>query len=121
MGNRYPISQAWWFRPLGALLGGVRGAVEVTGDELKVRFGVMFRASVPRSAIRSAKPAKGPTLGWGAHGWRGRWLVNGSSRGRVTITIDPVARGWVTGVPVKLRELTVSVDDPDGLITELGV
>ncbi len=116
----YPISQAKWFKPLGAVFGGAHGAVEVGSDEVKVRFGAMFRASIPRSAIRGAQAATGPTLGWGAHGWRGRWLVNGSSQGRVTITIDPTARGFVTGVPVKLRELTVSVDDPDGLIAALG-
>jgi len=118
--QRFPISQAKWFKPLGAVLGGGHGAVEVTADDVQVRFGAMFRADVPRSAVRSARPATGPVLGWGAHGWRGRWLVNGSSSGRVTIEIDPVQRAWVTGVPVKLRELTVSVDDPDSFLAALA-
>ena len=53
---------------------------------------------------------------WGAHGWRGRWLVNGSSKGIVELTIDPRVRAYVMGVPVKLRTLWVSVTDPDALI-----
>ncbi len=55
----------------------------------------------------------------GAHGWRGRWLVNGAGDGLVVIDISPPARARVTGVPVRLRELTVSVEDPDALAAEL--
>ena len=119
--QRFPISQAAWFKPLGAALGGLHGRVEVTDEEVEVRFGAMFRADIPRSAIRGARRrVRRPVLSRGAHGWRGRWLVNGSSKGLVTIDVDPAERAWVTGVPVKLRELTVSVDDPDGLVASLG-
>jgi hypothetical protein len=34
---------------------------------------------------------------WGVHGWRGRWAVNGSSKGMVELTIDPPVRARVTG------------------------
>ena len=54
----------------------------------------------------------------GAHGFRGRWLVNGSSEGIVQLTIDPPARAYVMGVPITLRTLDISVTDPQALIAE---
>ena len=53
------------------------------------------------------------------HGWNGRWLVNGSSHGIVRIDLDPAQRAWVVGLPVSLRTLRVSVEDPDALIAAL--
>lgn len=46
------------------------------------------------------------------HGLAGRWLVNGSGEGIITITLEPSERGYVLGFPVRLRELLVSVADP---------
>jgi hypothetical protein len=86
--------------------------VTVTGDELKVAMGWAFRATVPRSSIRDAGAYDGRVIAWGVHGFRGRWLVNGSSRGMVRVTIDPPARAYVLGVPVRLRELLLSVEAP---------
>lgn len=60
-------------------------------------------------------------MGWGAHGWRGRWLVNGSSKGIVVLEIDPVARGRVLGFPVRVRDLALSLEDPEGLCEALGL
>src|SRR4051794_29013206 len=48
--------------------------------------GWTFNTTLPRSSIVSAGHTSGPVTGWGAHGWRGRWLVNGSSRGLVRLT-----------------------------------
>jgi len=118
--NHFPISQSRAFKPLAIAFGAAHGAVDIGATEIEVRFGVMFRAHMPRAAVRGATPGGRAFLSRGAHGWRGRWLVNGSGKGLVTITIDPAARAWVMGVPVRLRELTVSVDDPEGLIAALG-
>ena len=93
-----------------------RTHVNVDDDGVRVRMSWAFRCTVPRSAIRSVAHTSGTTLSRGAHGWRGRWLVNGAGSGLVTITIDPPTRGRVTGVPVRVRELTLSLDDPDGFI-----
>jgi hypothetical protein len=37
----------------------------------------------------------------------------------VAIAIDPPAPAHVLGVPIRLRELLVSVDDPDALVGAL--
>ena len=54
------------------------------------------------------------------HGWRQRWLVNGSSHGIVVLAIDPPARARVLGVPIRVRELAVSLDEPVGFAAALG-
>lgn len=97
-----------------------RTLVRVDADDLRVQMSWAFRCTVPRSAIVGITRPSGSVLSRGAHGWRGRWLVNGAGTGLVTITIDPPARGRVTGVPVRVRELTLSLDDPDGFIAALA-
>jgi len=93
--------------------------VEVADAEVHVRLGWSFHATIPRSSVRSAVPDHDKVWGWGAHGWRGRWLVNGSSSGLVRIEIEPAPRARVFGIPVRLETLRVSVEDPDGLIAAL--
>ena len=93
--------------------------VEVDDDEIRVRMGWAFRGTVPRSSTRSVTDDTERVLGWGVHGWRGKWLVNGSSSGIVRLDIDPEARVRVAGVPVRLRILRVSVEDPAGLCAAL--
>jgi hypothetical protein len=38
---------------------------------------------------------------WGVHGWRGSWLVNGSSSGLVRFEIEPAVRALIMGIPVR--------------------
>lgn len=107
---------------LGAVGSGRRfSRVAVTETELDVRLGPAFRGVISRESIRSARRWRGLVFGWGAHGWRGRWLVNGSSKGIVVLQIDPPGSGRVIGFPVTVRELAVSVEDPEGLCAALGV
>jgi len=47
------------------------------------------------------------------HGFAGRWLVNGSGRGILTLDLKPAQRGYVMGFPVRLRELQVSLERPE--------
>ncbi len=58
-------------------------------------------------------------LSRGVHGFAGRWLVNGSGRGILTIDLEPVQRGYVMGFPVRIRQLMVSVQDPSKLAAAL--
>ena len=87
--------------------------VEVDDGELRVRMAWLFSLDVPRVNVRSVAREEGRMWGWGAHGWRGKWLVNGSSSGLVRIDLDPPGRGRVTGVGVEVRVLVVAVDDPE--------
>jgi hypothetical protein len=105
--------------PLGA--GRRFSHIDVSEAEVEVHLGWTFSARFPRSSITSATPTPGGTISRGAHGWRGKWLVNGAGTGLVTITLDPPAHGRVSGVPVKVRELIVSADAPDDLVTALSV
>jgi hypothetical protein len=89
--------------------------VEVFDDRAEVRMGWAFRATIDRESIRSVSDDHDRVTGWGAHGWRGVWLVNGSSGGIVRIELEPPGRATVCGVPVELRVLRVSVEDPVGL------
>ena len=109
------------FRPfLTAVGAGPRASsVRIDGDRLRVRMGWSFRADIPLASITSVEPFKGLAGGIGVHGWRGTWLVNGSARGIVSIQIDPPERARVLGLPVRLRTLQVSVEEPEALIAAL--
>jgi hypothetical protein len=101
------------------LLGPRHSYVRVDDDRVSVRMGLggwAFASRVPRSSLTEVQRIAGPVLGWGVHGWRGLWLVNGSSKGLVRMTIDPRARGHCLGFPLRIRQLTVSLADPDGFV-----
>ena len=83
--------------------------------------GWAFAADVPRSSITEVTRVAGPVLGWGVHGWRGLWLVNGSSKGLVRMTIEPRASGRCLGFPLRIRQLTVSVANPDGFVRAVSL
>jgi hypothetical protein len=93
--------------------------VEVDGAEVRVRMGWVFHLDAPRANVRGVAPDHGPVWGWGAHGWRGSWLVNGSSSGLVRVEFDPPVRARTAGFPVRVRVLRVSVVDPDALVEAL--
>ena len=119
---RFPISFGQW-RPVLYATGMLPRWcwVDVTDDAVTARMSWAFRATVPRTAVRSARRREGwRPLGFGVHGWRGQWLVNGSWRGLVSIEIDPPAPARVLGVPIRLRGLHVSVDEPEGLVDALS-
>ena len=101
-------------------LGPSRARLIVGETTIVVHFGWGFRTAFDRAAVRAVEPYDGRVYGWGAHGWRGRWLVNGSSDGLLRVTIDPPARAWVIGWPIRLRELTVSLDERDTVAARLS-
>lgn len=111
-----------WFLPFSAPLGlgPGRSDVRIEDGNLRVEMGWGFRSTIPLSSIKKAEPNNDKVYSWGVHGRRGRWLVNGSSKGMVELTIDPEARAYVVGVPIKLRTLWVSVTDPNALIAAVA-
>ena len=106
--------------PLFVVLGMTPGRsyLELAEDLVVVRMGWAFHARVPRASATWARRV-GDTVNIGVHGWRGRWIVNGAGGPLVAVGIDPPARARAVGCPVKLRELRVSVDDPDALVAAL--
>lgn len=88
--------------------------VDVGPDEIDVRMSWAFRATFERSSIESVSDDHDRVLGWGAHGWRGQWLVNGSSSGIVRVVLDTESRARVVGIPVRLRVLRIALVDPEG-------
>jgi hypothetical protein len=108
-------------RPLLSILalGPKFSSAELDDDTLRVRMGWAFRATIPRRQIVDARGRGGLVGGIGVHGWNGRWLVNGATTGLMTIAVDPPVRAWVV-VPVKLKQLTMSLEDPGALLAALG-
>ncbi|MGO9382081.1 MAG: hypothetical protein ACLP4W_08285 [Mycobacterium sp.] len=107
-----------WFLPLSVPLGLGPGRSEVRVDAgtLHVKMGWAFDAHIPLTSITSAKATDAPVFAWGVHYAGGRWLVNGSGKGLVALTIEPPAEAnfWIKSVP--LRSLWVSVTEPDALV-----
>jgi hypothetical protein len=100
---------------------GVSGVAVDTG-EIRVRMG-SFKLDIPRSSVRSVQRSQARVGGTtGVHGRRGRWLVNGSAEGLAELTIDPPGRispsiDTLYGLgPSRVRQLTLSLDDPDGFV-----
>ena len=118
--RRFPIRFTGLSRAMIALgLSPSRSWVEVGDDLLRVRMSWAFSLDAPLVNIRDARPDTGRVGGWGVHGWRGRWLVNGSSSGLVRIDLSPPVRGRMGPLPIGIRQLRVSVEDPDGLVAAL--
>jgi hypothetical protein len=103
-----------------AVSGSRKATVELTADTLTVRLGLTWSGEIPRGSITAAAHDPLRTISIGAHGWRGDWLVNTSTKGLVVLTIDPDARARCLGYPIRLRKLHVSLADPDAFLAELG-
>ena len=96
--------------------------VDLAGDTIHVRLGWAFTGRIPRRLVATARRGKPPRirLTAGAHGWGGKWLVNGAPDGIVTLELSEPTRAFVTGFPIRLKELSVSLEDPDGFLASLG-
>jgi hypothetical protein len=118
---RFPIRFTGANRAM-ALLGilPAHSAVELDERDLRVHMSWAFYLRAPRTSVRAAALDNRPVMGWGVHGWRGSWLVNGSSSGIVRVALDPPAHAWLMEVfPLRVDTLRVSVEHPDSLIAAL--
>jgi hypothetical protein len=119
--TRFPIRFTGLNRAMSILgMSPRRSWLEVGDETLRVRMGWAFSLDAPLVDIRNAERDDGRVWSWGVHGWRGRWLVNGSSSGLVRIDFDPPVSGRMGPIPLTVRELRVSADDPEGLVAALG-
>jgi hypothetical protein len=102
-------------------IGPGRGYVIVTPGDLIVKMGWAFSGTIPRSRITSAEASTKPQgYGWGVHGWNGKWVINGSDSGIVKIEIDPATTVRTLIFPINLRELYVSLENPESFLEALG-
>ena len=98
-----------------------RCVVEVSPTTVWIHMSWVFDATIKRSSIVSVERDHGGVWGWGVHGWRGEWLVNGSSSQIVRIELDPPEPARLTRLfRVRLRVLRVAVERPDELIADLA-
>jgi hypothetical protein len=119
--TRFPIRFTGLNHAMALLgLGPSRSWVEVDEQLLRVRMGWGFHLDAPLVTVRDARLDDRRVWNWGVHGWRGRWLVNGSSSGIVRIDLEPPGRARTLGIPVAVRELRVSVEDPGVLVAALA-
>ncbi len=124
--EQFEIRYSKWFKPsLGILgLGPKFSRVTLSDATLDVTMGWAFRMSAPRSAITTVRHDVGPdsarVMGWGVHGWRGSWLVNGSSDGIVDLAFEPAATARVMGLPMAVRKLRVSLVEPDAFVDQFS-
>jgi hypothetical protein len=118
--QKFGIYYGAW-RPLlvGLGMGPRFSGVELDDDELHVKMGWAFRARVQRATITGAQTVTGRVGGVGVHGWRGRWLVNGSMERIVGLDIEPSGRAIATGFPVHLHYLALSLEDPEAFLAAL--
>jgi len=93
--------------------------VEVDCRQVHVQMSWAFRATFPRAAVVSAKERNSRPISRGVHGFGGRWLVNGSGKGIVTLDLAPAQRAYVVGFPVRLCQLMVSMAEPEALVDVL--
>ncbi len=120
--KKFPILFEDWYGLLSRALfiSPLKSYVEVGSRQVCVRMSWAFKACFPRSAVMSAAESQNHPLSRGVHGFAGRWLVNGSGKGIVTIDLQPSQRATVMGFPVRLRQLMVSVAEPGALVAALG-
>jgi hypothetical protein len=107
-----------WFLPLSVPLGlgPDRSEVRLAAGTLHVKMGWAFEAHIPLASITRAEATTERAFTAGVHYSGGRWLVNGSGKGLVTLTIEPPVQAKVPLRSVTLRKLVLSVTDPDALI-----
>lgn len=80
-----------WYLPLAAAVGLGPKSTElwVEGSTLHVKMGWAFTADIPVTSIKTAEPSNERVFTAGVHVMGSRWLVNGSRKGLVQLTLDP--------------------------------
>jgi hypothetical protein len=120
---RYSRLSRLWLESLrlGFLL--ARPKVELTGEVLRVRWGWVFRAMIPRQSIRRVALDRDRRWTKGVHSdLRFRsWLVSPSwNTGFVFLDILPPAKGRSGPFLVTVERLGLGVEDPDAFLRDLG-
>ncbi|MBI2391101.1 MAG: hypothetical protein HYV09_16025 [Deltaproteobacteria bacterium] len=118
---KYEMRLSKVFRPLLALFGGTRSRSFVSLNEQGVRFKFgLFDESFSLDDLASAEPTDVP---WYAGvGWKlgpGTVALLGSQAGNVRVTFREPKRVRFFGVPIRCRELYVSLEQPEAFASDL--
>jgi hypothetical protein len=107
-----------WYRPLAVSvgLGPKQSDLRIESGNLHVKMGWAFTADIPLTSITNAEVSNKRAYTAGVHFGFGRWLVNGSTKGLVALTIDPPVQAKMWRKSVTVRELWLSVTDPDAFV-----
>ncbi|MFM2416631.1 MAG: hypothetical protein RL385_1354 [Pseudomonadota bacterium] len=119
---RFQISFDPWYRLLSraCFISPAQADMTISKRIVDVRMAWAFHARFSLESVVTARAGEHGVVSRGVHGLGGRWLVNGSGRGLVVLRLAEGTRARVLGVPVALGELTISVEDPAGVLTALG-
>lgn len=123
--QRFPIRFNRWtclLFPLGGH-GPAVTYVELSGETVSVRAGWVFHAEIPQTSVVRVSRCENPwwNIGGTQTDLRGSWAVSGSYRQIVALDLDSRTRGRVFSlVPISLRRVLLSLDDPDGFLAEVA-
>jgi hypothetical protein len=120
----YQIAISSFFKPVLLPMGATRESsfVELEESALHVRFGFLFDQRIALSEIQSAEPIDWPVLagiGWRTN-FRGTIGLIGTTKGVVRIRLKEPRRIFFLLMPLKLRDLCVSLEEPRRFADELG-
>ena len=112
-----------WLLPLMYVAGAgpSTARIEIEHDLLHVKMGwFWFRATVPLQSIVHARRSANAWFSVGVHtDAMGGWIVNGSPHGMVHLTIEPPAAGHFAGLPIRVSNLWLSLEDPEAFVQAL--
>ncbi len=120
--QRFEIKRASWVKPLLVLFGATqaRSYVTVNREELEARFG-FYRIRIPIDRVAAVERAHWPL--YGGLGWRtnlrNTLALVGSYDGVVRVRLSEPIRTRLFLIPIRLTDLYVSVENPDGLIAAI--
>ncbi len=111
-----------WFLPLSVPLGlgPKKSEVRIADGTLHVKMGWGFEAHIPIASITRAEATEERAFTAGVHYSSGRWLVNGSNEGLVRLTLDPRVHARTLGYPLRVRELWLSLAEPDEFVARVA-
>src|SRR5580704_6053997 len=98
---------------LEIVTGAEKSEVRIADGSLHVKMRWACEAHIPVASITRADVTEERAFTPGVHYLSGRWLVNGSGTGLVTLTTEPPVKAKAAFRSVNLRSLVVSVSDPD--------
>jgi hypothetical protein len=120
MAQRFPMRVDKVWAPVLFPFGGLHSGsfAEVTDDNVRFRFGVLFDRAFPRSEIAGAR--KRQMHWWNGIGWRsnllGRIGLLGSHTGVVEVRFKQRTRAFAV---FPCDSVSISLEDPDGFLTAL--